>query len=150
MPGLAQFGIAVGALGGVLTVMGLFPSITGIRTGVGVGIVQIMTILTGFALLIFGGLIYVKFTFYANRPANLSQQIGVRLSLTGLVLAGMAGLADFLGFGSHVPVAAQPFFGFWQTTAIVIGFFIASLGVLIYAVTGAPPHDEQRGAGSGF
>jgi hypothetical protein len=142
MLGLAQFGIAVGALGGVLTVMGLFPSVTGIRPGIGVGIVQFMTILIGFALLIFGGLIYVKFTFYATRPANLSQQIGVRLSLTGLVLAGMAGLADFLGFGSHAPAVTQPVFGCWQTIAIVIGFLIASLGVLIYAVTGAPPHDD--------
>ncbi len=142
MLGLAQFGIAVGALGAVLTIMGLFPSVTGIRPGEGIGIVQVMTILTGFALLIFGGLIYVKYTFYADRPANLSQQIGIRLSLTGLVLAGMAGLADFLGFGSHAPAVTQPVLGYWQAAAILIGFFIASLGVLVYAMTGAPPADD--------
>jgi hypothetical protein len=51
-------------------------------------------------------------------------------------------MADFLGFGSHAPTVTQPVLGYWQAVAILIGFFIASLGVLVYAMSGAPPLDE--------
>lgn len=137
MARVAQFGIALGALGAVLTLMGLFPGVTGLEPTVGIGIVQIFTILCGFLLLIMGALIYVKFTFYARRPANLAQQIGIRLALTGLLFAGMAGFADILGFGSHVrDLGVEPFLGLWQAVGVIGGFAIASLGVLIYAVAG--------------
>ncbi|MDZ4766439.1 MAG: hypothetical protein SGI73_18010 [Chloroflexota bacterium] len=142
MPAIAQLGIAIGALGVMLSLMGLFPSVTGIEPGAGVGIVQVMAILIGFTLLTLGALIYVKFTFYIGRAANFSQQIGVRLSLTGLVLAAMSGLADFLGFGSHTPGVVEPVLGVWQAVAILMGFFIASLGVIVYALRGTPPDES--------
>lgn len=141
MPAIAQFGIAIGALGAVLTLMGLFPSVTGIQPGDGVGVVQVVSVLLGFTLLTFGALIYVKFTFYVGRAANFSQQIAVRLSLTGLVLAAMSGLADFLGFGSHFPGVVEPVLGQWQAVAILLGFLVASLGVILYAMSGTPPDD---------
>jgi hypothetical protein len=140
MIGLGQFGIAIGALGFVLTTMGLFPGMTGLTPGEGVGIVQFALIMIGLFLLIFGALTYVKFTFYQARPANLAQQIGVRLALTGLVLAAMAGLADFFGFGSHARApGTDVFFGPLQAVSTIGGFLIASLGVVIYAMMGVPP-----------
>lgn len=145
---VAQFGIALGALGAVLTFMGLFPGVTGIRPAGGIGIMQIFSILTGFTMLILGALIYVKFTFYPYRPARLAQQIGIRLALTGLLFACMAGLSDVLGFGSHVIGSqAGTLFGVLQAFGIIGSFVIASIGVLIYAVTGdldsgsTPPDD---------
>ncbi|MCA9910750.1 MAG: hypothetical protein KC519_18970, partial [Anaerolineae bacterium] len=109
---ISQFGVALGALGFIVTLMGLFPGVTGIRPGEGVGAVQFVVIWFGFVGLILGGLIYVKYTYYPQKPSNLGQQIGVRLAWTGLIATGMCGLADFLGFGSHIaPVAAEPVFG---------------------------------------
>jgi hypothetical protein len=142
MPAVAQFGIAIGALGVVLTLMGLFPTVTGIEPGAGVGIVQVMAILIGFTLLTLGALIYVKFTFYVGRAANFAQQIAVRLSLTGLVLAAMSGLADFLGFGSHTLGMTEPVLGVWQAIAILLGFLIAAAGILLYAWYGTPPDND--------
>jgi hypothetical protein len=141
---IAQFGIAVGALGVMLTFMGLFPGVTGIEATGGIGPLQIFTILGGFSLLIAGALIYVKFTFYLGRPANLVQQIGIRLALTGLIFAAMAGLADILGFGSNPPDTGSIYLGPWQAVGMVGSLFIASLGVLIYAVTGGEVDTQNR------
>lgn len=136
---IAQFGIAIAILGTVLTFMGLFPGVTGLEPASGIGIVQIFTILTGFTLLIFGALIYVKFTFYSGRSATLAQQIGVRLALTGLLFASMAGIADVLGFGSHPrTVSSDVLFGVLQAFGIIGSFVMACLGVLLYAVAGDP------------
>ena len=137
MPRIAQFGIALGALGTVLAFMGLFPGVTGLNPASGIGIVQIFTVLVGFTLLIFGALIYAKFTFYFGKPANLAQQIGIRLALTGLLFATMSGTADVVGFGSHIrSINSEPLFGFLQAVGIIGSFIVAALGVLIYAVSG--------------
>lgn len=143
MIGIAQFGIAIAALGMVLALMGLFPGVTGIQPANGVGIVQIVSIWVGFGLLNLGALVYAKFTFYVGRPANLAQQIGVRLTLTGLVLAGLAGMADFLGFGSHARTATSDvFFGQLQALGLLGSLLLSAIGVAIYALTGSPPDDS--------
>ena len=137
MARIAQFGIALGALGTMLTFMGLFPGVTGLPPASGIGIVQIVTILAGFVLLITGALIYVKFTFYMGKQANLAQQIGVRLALTGLLFAVMMGMADIVGFGSHLRSdQVEPLFGILQAIGIIGSFVIAAVGVLVYAVSG--------------
>jgi hypothetical protein len=119
--------------------------VTGIDPGRGVGIVQYATIYTGFLLLNLGALLYVKYTFYANRPANLAQQVGFRLTLTGLLLGGMAGLADFLGFGSHMRTeTTDVVFGPLQAIGAVGGLVVAALGVIIYATTGEPPEEGDE------
>lgn len=146
MPRVAQFGIALGVLGIVLTLMGLFPGMTGIEPAIGIGITQISAILIGFLLLILGALIYVKFTFYVLRSANLAQQIGVRLALTGLLFAAMAGYADILGFGSHERSSTGDlFFGWLQAGGIIGSFVMAAVGVAIYAITGNLNSDSDSG-----
>mgnify|MGYP000607288112 CR=1 FL=1 len=137
MARLAQFGIALGTLGTMLILMGLFPGITGIRPTVTIGIIQIVTILAGFSLLIIGALVYVKFMFYATQESNLSQQVGLRLALTGLVFAAICGLADVLGFGSNLRAEDSDFLlGPLQAFGVIGSFLVASIGVIIYAVRG--------------
>jgi len=136
---LSQLGIVLGVLGAVLTFMGLFPGVTGIAPTPGMGLFQVLTILTGFSLLITGALIYVKYAIYTYQSSTLAQQIGIRLAITGLLVAGMTALADVLGFGSNVPpLSDEPFFGPWQAVGLVGGFLLAAVGVLVYAVTGQP------------
>ncbi|HEX2619012.1 MAG TPA: hypothetical protein VHL11_02665 [Phototrophicaceae bacterium] len=142
MARLAQLGIALGLLGIILTLMGLFPGVTGVKPTPTIGIVQLAAILTGFALLILGALLYVKVTFYPGIPSNLLQQIGTRLALTGLLFAALSGLADILGFGSHTrAAAADAFIGPLQAVGVIGSFLVSALGVLLYVMSG--PEDEN-------
>jgi len=135
----AQVGIALGALGVMICFMGLFPGVTGAQPTIGIGIVQVAMVLFGYALLIFGALIYVKFTFYLGVPSTLLQQIGTRLALTGILFASLAGLADILGFGSHIrDDVTDIFFGQWQMIGILASFAVSSAGVLLYVLAGLP------------
>ena len=135
----AQVGIALGALGVMIGFMGLFPGMTGAAPTIGIGIVQVAMVLFGYALLVFGALIYVKFTFYLGIPSTLVQQIGIRLALTGIVFAALAGLSDILGFGSHIrDDVTDIFFGQWQMVGILASFALSSAGVLLYVVAGLP------------
>lgn len=140
---LAQVGIAIGALGVILMMMGLFPGVTGLDPTPGIGITQVFALLIGFSWFIFGALIYVKYTFYLHSKSNLTQQIGTRLAMTGLVLAAMSGLADALGYGSHGSEFEAPnILGQWQATGILISYGIACLGVFVYAIGGRPEADD--------
>ena len=65
----------------------------------------------------------VKVTFYIGVKSTLLQQIGVRLMLTGLLFAAIAGLADILGFGSHIrDDISDIFFGSLQGIGIIACF----------------------------
>ena len=129
-----QLGVALGALGFILILMGLFPGVTGIRPALGVGAVQFVIIWVGFALLILGALIYVRFAFDIHSSPSLLQKVAVRLSWTGLIFIGMCGLADFLGFGSHAPLeGSDVLFGELQLIGVIGSFLISSLGIILYA-----------------
>lgn len=140
---VSQLGIALGALGAMLAFMGLFPGVTGVASTPGIGVVQIFAILVGFSLLISGAMIYVKFSFYATTTANLVQQIGLRLGWTGLVMAAMTGLADVLGFGSHINAPdSSILIGPLQGAGVLLSYAISAVGVLVYALGGSPETDE--------
>lgn len=135
----AQVGIALGALGVMLSLMGLFPGVTGAQPTVGIGLVQVVMVLFGYTLLVLGALTYLKFTFYLEVPSTLVQQIGIRLALTGILFAALAGLADILGFGTHIrDDVADIFFGQLQLIGILASFGLSSIGVLVYVLAGAP------------
>ncbi|MHB8626743.1 MAG: hypothetical protein ACYDBJ_04745 [Aggregatilineales bacterium] len=137
--GWVRFGIAVGALGVMLTLIGLFPTITGIDPSPGFGIVQTVTVLAGLTTLVIGALVFVQTAYYPRQPHTLAQEIAVRLSLTGLLIMIASGLADVLGYGSNPPgPESRPTLGPYQTAGLIGGFLIAALGVLIFALTG--PH----------
>lgn len=141
MSGIAQIGIAIGVLGLMLASLGLFPGLTGVTPASGFGMVQFLVILTGFGLLNLGALLYAKFTLYVGRGASLAQQIGVRLTLTGIVMAALAGFSDYLGFGSHLPGAGGQtiYLGELQIIGALASFLVAFGGVFVYAAAGSPP-----------
>ena len=150
MSRFGQIGIALGALGIMIALMGLFPTITGVQETRGIGIVQIFLLLVGDGMLIFGAIIYAKFTFYLNIRSTLAQQIGIRLALTGLLFTALSGLSDILGFGSHIRTDTRDIYlGWLQMVGILASFAISSGGVLLYTVAGLsslkdePPDDTE-------
>lgn len=146
----AQFSITLGTLGIVITLIGLFPGIIGLKTTAGVGVLQVLVVLAGFSVQYIAAYFFVNQMFYAKMPTTLAQDIGVRLTLTGLLVAAAAGLADVLGFGSHPgPDDPRPLLGTWQAVVFIGGILLASSGVLIFAWFGPPPPDGPDGPSSG-
>lgn len=141
----AQISLLIGTLGLMLTIIGLFPSITGVDVQSGIGLLQILVMLVGLSLLVIGALLFVKITFYPFTNTNLAQDIAIRLSLTGLLMTAAAGLSDVLGYGSHVPGDENnlPYVGEWQALGMVIGFVVASVGVLVFAILGPTGQNES-------
>ncbi|GAB4544120.1 MAG: hypothetical protein OHK0023_00410 [Anaerolineae bacterium] len=141
---LSQFGIAVALFGGVITFIGLFPGIMGLEASSGVGVLQTIVILVGFSILTIGAYVFAQSYFFAGVKHNLAQEIGVRLSATGLVLSTATGLADVLGFGSHTALTDQrPLIGYWQAAGMILGFVIASLGLVIFVLFGLGDTQEE-------
>lgn len=140
-----QIAILVGTLGLILTVIGLFPGTTGVEAQSGIGLLQILVILVGLLLLVMGALLFVKISFYPTVRTNLAQDIAIRLSLTGLLIAAGAGLADVLGYGSHSPgdESNLPSVGAWQAAGMLLGFITASVGVVIFAWMGPTKPDDK-------
>lgn len=137
MSKLAQFGVATALLGLVMAFMGLFPGTLGLDPTEGIGILQIVVTLVGFALLNGGAFIYVKDTWFRGKPYTLGQSIGFRLTLTGLLISAASGMADLLGFGSHPSgEAVRPLLGPWQAVGFVFGFLMSMFGVMVFAVFG--------------
>lgn len=135
---IIQLSILVATLGLVTCFMGLYPGITGAEPQTGIGILQILTIIIGMTLIISGAVLFVKIHFYAHITANLTQQIALRLSFTGLLVSAAAGFSDLLGYGSNPPGGPDqiPVLGPYQAAGMIFGYFIAALGVLLYAVAG--------------
>jgi hypothetical protein len=131
MSRLAQLGVFITVLGGVILFLGLFPLAIDADATPGIGLTQIAAILTGLFSLVLGAYVFVFATVHRGSPSSLMGDIGIRLGMTGLVFAAAATLADALGFGSHVSDGG-PLFGWLQATGMLIGFGIAALGVLLY------------------
>ncbi len=141
-----QISITIGALGIVTILIGLFPGIVGLEAAAGVGVLQVLVILLGFTILFTSAYVFVKQNFYPGLPTTLAQDIGLRLTLTGLLIAAAAGLADVLGFGSHPSTAtSRPLMGRLQALAFIGNILVASAGVLIFALFGPHPSDSDSG-----
>lgn len=133
MSRLAQAGVFSIVLGGVILFLGLFPAAVDADGVPGIGLVQIMAMLAGLSLLVIGAYIVTYAMICRKRPRSLLGGVGIRLGLSGMVLAASATLADALGFGSHTGLSG-PLFGWLQAVGMLIGFGIAALGVLIYGM----------------
>lgn len=139
-----QVSITIGALGVVIALIGLFPGIAGLEAAGGIGVLQVLVILLGFSLMFTGAYIFARQMFFSGMPNSLAQDIGIRLTLTGLLIAAAAGFADVLGFGTHPNTEdTRPMLGTLQALGFIGGILIASSGVLIYALFGPAQDDEE-------
>jgi len=129
---LAQVGILSITLGGVLLLLGLFPFAADLDNAPGVGVTQLVSIITGLFFFVLGGYVVLYGIQHEGRPRSLMRDVGVRLGMTGLVVSAASTLADALGFGSHT---TGTLLGSVQTGGILVGFAISALGVLVYGLS---------------
>ena len=144
---LTQAGVIIAILGAVVAFIGLFPGVVGLEVLPGVGLLQVLIVLIGFGLLFFGAYLFAQSVYFPGIKHNLAQQIGIRLSMTGLVIAVASGLSDILGFGSHPPIppVQRPFLGSWQTAGLIGGFVLASFGLIIFVLMGPDGSNDEGG-----
>lgn len=142
MGNYGQICITLGTLGVVIALIGLFPGIIGLEAAEGIGVLQVLVILLGFSILFTAAYLFAKQAFYPHQPTTLAQDIGTRLTMTGLLIAAAAGLADVLGFGTHIPETYdRPQLGQLQALFFIGGILLASAGVVIFTLFG--PSDEN-------
>lgn len=132
MSRLAQLGIFTLVLGIIVLFLAMFPSAVDADNAPGIGLMQIVAMLVGMHLIVLGGYVTAHALLHTvGKSRTLIQDIGVRMGLTGVVLASAATLADAIGFGSHI-TGSGPIFGWLQALGMLIGFLFASAGVLLY------------------
>ncbi len=130
---LSQVGILSAVLGIVLLMLGFFPFAADLDKSPGVGISQLVAIISGLFFLVLGGYVVLFALEHIGRPRTLLRDVGVRLGMTGLVISAASALADTLGFGSHT---SGTLLGWIQAAGILVGFGISALGVVIYGISG--------------
>lgn len=146
---LVQLGILVATLGGVLSLIALYPGITGVEPKSGIGLLQILILIASMTLIVFGLWLFVKVTFYPNSLPNLAQRVAIRLSLTGLLFAAGLGMSDILGYGSNPPGENSfPILGLYQVLGMGLGFLTACLGVVIFWIAGPSQLTGEANEGS--
>jgi hypothetical protein len=118
------------ALFGVLIfLIGLNPDLIGMNRSPAVGFVQVGVWLFGLALAQIGG--YLALRVVRNGRLNsLLNDVGLRLSATGYVVAAAASLADFIGIGSHAIPNLR--FGKIQVAGVAIGVLLIVVGLVLY------------------
>jgi len=120
-------------IGALLSIVSLAAEFLGLDLTPGFGMVQMFQLLVGLTFLTAAGFLHVYGLRRRDAPRSLQADIGVRLALTGLVFAYVAGLADLFGIGTHVdPRFDRPYVGWLQTLGVVMGIFSIIAGLLLY------------------
>ncbi len=132
-PVLKRPGVRIGlglTLFGFLTfVLGADPGMVGANRSPATGYLQILVFLSGLAIICLGGYLALV-GLWNGYEKTIVADIGLRVVATGYVVAVGSGMADLLGFGSHVyPIT--PYFGPYQEGGVVIGEFVIALGFLL-------------------
>ena len=116
-------------LGLLIFLIGINPGLIGMNRSPAVGFVQVGVWLTGLGILLTGA--YAALRVVRNgRPTTLLNDVGLRLSATGYVVAAAASLADFIGIGSHTIRALV--FGKIQVAGLTIGVLFMVVGLVLY------------------
>jgi hypothetical protein len=118
------------ALAGLLIfLVGLDPDLIGMNRSPAVGFVQVGVWLTGLAILFVAAALAIK-VIRNSHPTTLLNDVGLRLTATGYVVAAAASLADFIGIGSHaIPTLV---FGKIQVAGLAVGILLGVIGLVLY------------------
>jgi hypothetical protein len=99
----------------------------------GFGVLQTLVFLLGVTALTAAGYLYLSKLRPSDAPRSLQADIGIRLSLTGLVLSYVCGFADLIRIGTHVqPEFDRPFIGPLQLGGLLLGLLVILAGMVLY------------------
>ncbi len=120
-------------LGLLLTVGAVVTELFGLDLTPGFGVLQTLAFLLGLTALTIAAYLFMAAGRPPDAPRSLQADIGVRLSLTGLVFCYVTGFADLIRIGTHVqPEFERPFIGPLQLGGFVIGLLILLAGIVLY------------------
>lgn len=99
----------------------------------GFGVLQTLFFLLGVTALTVAVYLHLGALRPPDVPPSLQADIGVRLSLTGLVLCYVCGFADLIRIGTHVqPEFDRPFIGPLQLGGLLLGLLVLVAGMILY------------------
>jgi hypothetical protein len=99
----------------------------------GFGVLQTFAFLLGITALTIVAYLYLAALRPADAPRSLQAGIGIRLSLTGLVLCYVSGFADLIRIGTHVPPEFErPFIGPLQLGGLGLGLLALVAGMALH------------------
>ena len=120
-------------LGLLLTIGAVATELLGLDLTPGFGVLQTLAFLMGLTALTIAPYLFMAAGRPPDAPRSLQADIGVRLSLTGLVFCYVTGFADLIRIGTHVqPEFERPFIGPLQLGGFVVGLLILLAGVVLY------------------
>jgi uncharacterized membrane protein len=123
-----RMGMILMLVGFVIFLIGATPDLFGLDRSPVIGFVQIAVFLIGLAIICLGGFICLN-TLWNNHPKTILADIGLRLVLTGFVIAVVAGMADIFGFGTQL-APEIPFYGPWQAMGVLFGEIVIVIGFI--------------------
>jgi hypothetical protein len=132
-----RLGLIITLLGFLVFLLGADPGIFNLDRSPVIGFVQIAVFLIGLAIICVGGYICMN-GLWSNMPKSIAADIGQRLVATGYMVAVASGMADLLGFGSHLD-PNQAYFGPWQMRGVLLGEIMIAVGFLMMI-----PFQRQR------
>ena len=126
--------VAVLAIVGLLLVVGAVATeLFGLDLTPGFGVLQTLAFLMGITALTIAAYLLMAAARPPDAPRSLQADIGVRLSLTGLVFCYVTGFADLIRIGTHVqPEFERPFIGPLQLGGFVVWLLILLAGIVLY------------------
>lgn len=141
-----RWGLLITLAGFLFFLLGARPGLFGVDRSPVIGFVQIVVFLIGLGMICLGGYISMM-ALWKNEQVSIAADIGLRLVVTGFVIAVFAGLADIFGVGSH-PLSTLPFFGPLQARGVMIAQGIIAAGFFLLIpyhrlVREQPPRPEK-------
>lgn len=125
--------VILSLLGVVFIIGAIIAELAGIGPTPGFGVLQTLAFLLGVSALTVAIYLYLSAGRPADAPQSLQAGIGIRLSLTGLVLCYVSGFADIIRIGTHVqPDFERPFIGPLQFGGLVLGLMTLLAGMVLY------------------
>ncbi len=121
-------------LGALAILVAVTTEFTGVDLTPGFGVLQTLAFLLGLTALTIAAYLFMGARRTADdAPRSLQADIGLRLSLTGLVLCYVCGFADLIRIGTHIqPEFERPFIGPLQAGGLVLGLLVLIAGILLF------------------
>jgi hypothetical protein len=124
-----RVGMILMLVGFVIFLIGATPDLFGLDRSPVIGFVQIAVFLIGLAIICLGAYICLN-ALWNKHPKTILADIGLRLVLTGFVIAVITGMADIFGFGTQL-APEIPYYGPWQAMGVLFGEITIVVGFIL-------------------